>query len=280
MRDRIFFLKFSQLLMDQIRLFIELTKKALQRQMTYRAAIAAGVLTNLFFGLLRAAVLQALYGGRSEVAGITLPAAITYTGISQATIGIFAAFSWFAIIRSVYSGEVSSDLLKPMNYFTFWLAQDWGRSIIEMLLRSLPIMLAYAIVFGITVPHTTMQWLALAAALWLGWLVSFAWRFLLNLSAFWTPNAIGVARFGFVLSWFMSGFLMPLRFFPDWFVQICYLTPFPHTVNTVVEIYLGLLSGPEILMALGGQALWAAVLIAVGHLVLRLGIRKLVILGG
>ncbi|RPI86403.1 MAG: ABC transporter permease [Chloroflexi bacterium] len=266
--------------MDQIRLFIELTKKALQRQMTYRAAIAAGVLTNLFFGLLRAAVLQALYVGRSEVAGITLPAAITYTGISQATIGIFAAFSWFAIIRSVYSGEVSSDLLKPMDYFTFWLAQDWGRSIIELLLRSLPIMLAYAVVFGITVPHTAVQWLALAAALWLGWLVSFAWRFLLNLSAFWTPNAIGVARFGFVLSWFMSGFLMPLRFFPDWFVQICYLTPFPHTVNTVVEIYLGLLSGPEILMALGGQALWAAVLIAAGQLVLQLGIRKLVIQGG
>lgn len=266
--------------MNQIPLFTELTKKALQRQMTYRAAIAAGLLTNVFFGLLRAAVLQALYGTRTEVAGITLPAAITYTGISQATIGVFAIFSWFSVIRSVYSGDVSSDLLKPMNYFTFWLAQDLGRAIIELFLRGLPIILVYVIIFGITVPGSTLQWIALPAAIFLGCLVSFAWRFLLNLSAFWTPNAIGVARFGFVLSWFLSGLLMPLRFFPDWFVQICYLTPFPHTVNTVVEIYLGLLSGPEILKALAGQVLWVTVLITVCQLVMRMGIRKLVIQGG
>ena len=33
---------------------------------------------------------------------------------------------------------------------------------------------------------------------------------------------------------------MPLRFFPEWFVKLCYLTPFPYTINVVVEVYLGL----------------------------------------
>ena len=44
----------------------------------------------------------------------------------------------------------------------------------------------------------------------------------------------------------MSGFFMPLRFMPDWFVRLCDLTPFPSMVNTIVEMYLGLLKGPAL----------------------------------
>ncbi len=110
--------------------------------------------------------------------------------------------------------------------------------------------------------------------------MSFAWRFLVNLAAFWTPDARGVGRLAFSLSWFLSGFLMPLRFFPNWFVRLANLTPFPSTVNTIVEVYLGVLTGPEIVQALLTQALWVALLFGAGQLVLRAGVRHLVIQGG
>ncbi len=261
-------------------LFWELTRLSFQRQFTYRAAALAGLATNFFFGMLRAAVLVALYGARQEVAGISLAGAVTYTGLSQAVIGLLSIFSWYEVMNSVYTGDIGSDLLKPLNYFTFWLAQDLGRAAAALVMRSFTIMAAYALVFGITIPESPGQWLALSMAVVLSWLVSFSWRFLVNLAAFWTPNALGVGRFFFILSWFLSGFLMPLRYFPDWFVRLCYLTPFPHTVNTVVEVYLGLLSMPELVRALLGQALWAVLLIAAGQLVLQAGVRRLVILGG
>jgi ABC-2 type transport system permease protein len=114
----------------------------------------------------------------------------------------------------------------------------------------------------------------------LAWLVSFAWRFLINLAAFWTPNAIGVGRLGFVLTWFLSGFFLPLRFFPDWFVQLAYFTPFPHMVNTIVEVYLGVVRGPALLGAILGQLVWIIILIGLGNVVLRAGMRKLVVQGG
>ena len=141
-------------------------------------------------------------------------------------------------------------------------------------------MAAYAISFGIVTPQSTWQWVAFALSLILAWLVSFAWRFLANLAAFWIPNALGFIRFAFVLAWFMSGFLMPLRFFPDWFVRICNFTPFPHTLNTVIEVYLGVLQGPAVVQALLMQVAWATGLILLSQIVLRFGIRKLVILGG
>jgi ABC-2 type transport system permease protein len=114
----------------------------------------------------------------------------------------------------------------------------------------------------------------------LSWLVSFAFRFLVNLAAFWTPNARGIGRFAFVTSSFFSGFLMPLRFFPDWVIRVADLTPFPSMLNTVVEVYLGVRQGWDLAAALLTQGLWAVGLILVGQIVLRAAVRRLVILGG
>jgi ABC-2 type transport system permease protein len=200
--------------------------------------------------------------------------------LTQAVIAFLSLFSWYEVMYSVHSGDISSDLLKPMNYYGFWLAQDLGRAIAGLLMRGVPMMLAYALLFGITLPHGIVQWLALGLALGLSWLASFSWHFLLNLAAFWTPNALGIGRFGFSLTWFLSGFLMPLRLFPEWFVRLCYLTPFPHMVNTIVEVYLGVVSGPALVEALLGQLLWVLILVGAGQLVLRAGMRQLVIQGG
>jgi len=263
-----------------MRLFWEISKLSLQRHLTYRAATLAGLVTNVFFGLLRASVLVALYGAREMVAGYSVQDAITYTGLTQAIIAYLSIFGWYEIMNSVHSGQVGADLLKPLNYFAFWQAQDVGRAVVSLLLRGLSIMVIYALIFDITTPTSTGQWLALAIALLFALLVGFAWRFLVNLAAFWTPNAVGVGRFAFGLSWVMSGFFMPLRFFPDWFITLCKLTPFPSMVNTPVEIYLGVTSGWAAVGALLIQALWWTVLVIIGQLVLQAGVRRLVIQGG
>lgn len=266
--------------LGELRLLWELVRRSFQRQLTYRAATLAGLATNFFFGLLRVAVMVALYGARTEVAGMDLAAAITYTGLAQAVITYLSIFGWYDLMRSVNSGEVAADLLRPLGYFRYWLALDLGRAVTAFLLRGLTIMIFYALVFAITVPHGFVQWGALLVTLLLSWLLSFAWRFLVNLTAFWTPNAIGVGRFAFGIAWVLSGFFMPLRFFPDWFQTLCHLTPFPSMVNTTIEIYLGLLTGGALVWALAVQLFWIIVLIAICQLTLRAGVRKLVIQGG
>jgi ABC-2 type transport system permease protein len=258
----------------------ELTKRAFQRQITYRAATIAGLLTNFFFGLLRASVLIALYGQRQVVAGLDIRGAVTYTGITQAAIGFLSLFSWTEIMNSIYTGAVATDLVKPIGFYRFWLAQDLGRAAGQFILRTIPIMLAYALLLDISYPQSLLQWLALATAIFLAWLISFSFRFIVNLAAFWTPNATGISRFAFVMMWFLTGFLMPLRFFPEWFVQVLNYTPFPSMVNTMIEIYLGLLSGPDLILALLAQLFWALALILVGQMILQAGVRRLIILGG
>lgn len=260
--------------------FLSLARLAIRRQFTYRAAAMAGLATNFFFGLLRAAVMVALYGSQTQVNGLSLQDAITFTGLSQASIAFLSLFGWLEIVHSVNSGQVGADLLKPMSYFGFWMAQDLGRSLVNLLVRGFPIMAFYALAFEVTAPNSPAQWLALSLAVFLAWMTSFSWRFLINLSAFWSPNAIGFCRLFFALSWFLSGFFMPIRFFPQWFQKLCYLTPFPHIVNTPIEIYLGQLNQAQTLQALSNQAIWIVALVITGQLVLLAGVRRLVIQGG
>jgi len=263
-----------------MRVFWEIGKRSFQRHLAYRGAALAGLATNFFFGLLRAALLTAFYGSREEVAGLTLQDAVTFTGISQAVIAPLSMFGWYELMRTVYSGEVAAELVRPVPLFGHWLARDAGRAAAALIWRSTTILLAYALVFDLTWPPSAAAWLGVCAAWLLAWLVSFSWRFIANLSSFWSPQALGMIRAVFLLNWFCSGFLMPLRYLPEPFVRLCYLTPFPHTVDAVVEAWLGRPDPMALAGILAAQVAWVALLVAVAHLVLRAGVRRLVVQGG
>lgn len=263
-----------------MRPYLALARMAVQRAFAYRAAAFAGLATNFFFGLLRAAVMIALFTARPSESGLTVQDAITYSGLTQAVIGFLSLFGWYEIVYSINSGQVGADLLKPISFFGFWISQDAGRALVNLLLRGMPIMVFFAFFFHLTTPTSLLQWSLVALSLSLAWLVSFSFRYLINLAAFWSPNAIGFCRFNFALSWLFSGFYMPLRFFPEWFIQVCYLTPFPQMITAPVEIYLGLHRGSDIGPVLLNQAFWSAVLILAGALVFKIGVKRLVIQGG
>ncbi len=263
-----------------ISLFWHLVKLSFKQQLAYRLALWAGLATNLFFGVLRAVLLIALYGGRTEVNGLSLSGAITYVGLTQAMIAYLSIFGKYDLMNTIISGAIGTDLLKPVSFFMYWAGQDFGRSLVNLLGRGVLFVLVYNLFFPITIPNRLEQWGYLGISLILAWLVSFSWSFLVQLAAFWSPDARGILRIGFTLSQFLSGFMMPLRLFPDWFSAMVRLTPFPAMVDTSVQIYLGTLSGSAMWDSLALQLFWFLALAGGAQLVLRAGMRRLVIQGG
>ena len=58
---------------------------------------------------------------------------------------------------------------------------------------------------------------------------------------------------------FLGGFVVPLRFFPDWLQPLLLALPFAAIIQIPADIFVGRLTGTELLGALAGQALWAVV---------------------
>lgn len=263
-----------------MRLAYELARKSLQRQFAYRAANLAGFATNLFFGILRASVLTAVVGARGEEAGYSVQDALTFAALTQAFLSFMFMFGWWDLIRVIKSGDVSTILLRPVDMFAWWWWQDVGRALVQGLWRGLPILVIFELLYGLTYPPSLGHWLALPFSILLGLLTSFAWRYLVSLTAFWTRDAMGIGRLAWGVSNVLSGFLIPLAFFPEWLAVLARFTPFPTMVNTPVEVYLGLVSGTGLLAAVLAQAFWAAFTIALCYVVQTAGLRKLVIHGG
>jgi ABC-2 type transport system permease protein len=116
--------------------------------------------------------------------------------------------------------------------------------------------------------------------MWLAVVVSFGWRFLLNLSAFWTTDARGLGYIALAASMFLGGFVVPIHYFPDWARPLVLALPFASFTQTPADLFVERIQGFDILGPLLLQLVWAIVLLAAAQAVTLLATRRVVIQGG
>src|SRR5258708_11294723 len=189
-----------------MRLYWEVARRALQRQFAYRTENLAGLITNAFFGYIRAAVYVAVYQTTASVGGYDVEGAVTYTWITQALIMVSSTWGWGDVEETIRTGDVVSDLAKPFSYVGFWLARDLGRAAYFTAFRAVPILLVGQVLFGLHWPSSLGAWSAFLLSVVLAVLVSFGWRFLLNVLAFWTTDARGLGALALAATMFLGGF--------------------------------------------------------------------------
>jgi ABC-2 type transport system permease protein len=79
---------------------------------------------------------------------------------------------------------------------------------------------------------------------------------------------------------FLSGFSLPIGFYPDWAQPLLLALPFSTMVQVPAEIFVGHLTGAELLMSLARQAMWAVALLCVCQVLIMLALRRVSVQGG
>ncbi len=262
-----------------MRLYLEVARRSFQRHLAYRVATLAGLFTNAVFGVFFSSVYIAFYQGgeQTAVAGFTLPQILTFVWIGQSLLMLVYLWNWWEIAASIQSGDVVSDLMKPMDFQTYWLSRDLGRAACHWLTRFVPTFAVGALFYNLAVPGAVNTWVAFFVSVNLAILVSFGWRFLLNLTAFWYLDVRGTNMLAMLALNFFSGLLVPLAFFPEWLRAIAEWLPFRAFVMIPVEVFLGQRSPGN---ALAIQLVWVAVMFLLGKLMVHLSVRKVVVQGG
>lgn len=263
-----------------MRLYYEIGRVAFQRQLAYRTANLAGLFTNAVFGYLRAMVFVAAFQARGEIAGYSLADALQFLWATQAFLMVIALWGWYDIDDTIRTGDVISDLSKPFSYLGYWLARDYGRAAYFLLFRGAPIYVVGVLTFGISVPATLERWVATAVSLWLAVTVSFGWRFLLNMTAFWTIDSRGISLLAMAVATLLSGLIVPLPFLPDGVREIALALPFAAILQTPADVMVGRVDGAELVWRLTLQALWAVGFLIAAQLVVRAATRRVIVQGG
>lgn len=266
--------------LSALRLDLEYAKRGYARYAAYPAATLAGLFTNTVFGFMRAFILLALFEGRTEVGGYDRADAVTYTWLTQGLVATIFIWGWQDLGIRIRSGDIATDLIRPVHPLRAGLAFDLGRSLYHAIFRGLPPALIGAAVFGLTTPAHAATWVAFVASCLLAIVVSYAFRFLYNVATFWLLDWRGTMIIAITAANFFSGFVVPVGFFPPPVEIIARATPFPAMVQVPIDIFVGRTQGAEVLAALVSQLAWAVALLGLAALLFGRGVRRLVVQGG
>jgi viologen exporter family transport system permease protein len=263
-------------------LYFMLARVGYRRYAAYPAATAAGLFTNVFFGFLLASILLAVYEERDDIGGYSEADTITYVWLTQGLLSVVASFgpSWYELSLRVRSGNIATDLQRPLDLQRLLLAQDSGRAVYMLLYRAVPPVLIGALVFEVVVPESVLRWVAFVLSVGLAVVVSFAIRFLVNLMSFWLLDYRGPTNLAMVVTFLLSGLIIPLAFFPEPLGDIARVLPFASMLQLPIDIFVGAAAGWQVAAVLALQTFWAVALLGAGRAVLAGGTRKLVVQGG
>jgi ABC-2 type transport system permease protein len=264
-----------------MRLYWEIARRGFRRYAAYRSATLAGAFTNTVFGVLRCYILLAVFTQRTHVGDLSASDAVTFSLLAQSTLMVTALFAGGTeIALRIRTGDIVSDLYRPVDFQRYWLAHDTGRAVYQASWRALPPFVVGALIFDVRLPHHAVTWLAFVVAMVLALLVSFGIRFLIGLSAFWLLDDRGASQLAMVVQLFLSGFLVPIQFFPHWLATVSRALPFAAMVQIPMEVFLEKHTGPALAGVFALQLGWAVALYAAGVAVLAAATRRVVIQGG
>ncbi len=261
-------------------IYLHIAAKSFQKNLAYRAANVAGILTNTFFGAIYISIYTALFRGRGDVGGLDVRDAVTYAIIAQSLLMVMSAFGNRELSEAIVKGQIVTDLSRPLDFYLYWAAIDLGRAVYFLLFRGAPTFVIGMLIFRGRLPADAGTWLLFFSSIVTGTLLSFTFRFIANSLAFWTTDARGILYLTNTLLMFFAGFIVPINFFPAWLRTLAEALPFRGLAQVPINVYLGKMTGPALARVLGEQVLWLIAWVLIGRWVLGRMVQRLTVNGG
>lgn len=263
------------------RVLAALAGAGFRRYSTYRQATFAGAFTNTVFGFVRCYILLSVADATGQVAGYESGQLVTFVWVGQGLLAVVNYWGQQDLPDRVRSGEVVSDLLRPVDLMAQFLANDVGRAGHAMLTRFVIPVVVGLLAFDMYLPTNPVTYVLFLVSVLLAVLVCSACRYMVALSAFWLLDVRGVQMIWVMASGAGSGLYFPLPVLPDWLQTVLWVaTPFPSLLQAPLDVVVERGGTGHGVLLVAGQAVWVLVAIGLARVVQTRALRKLVIQGG
>ena len=262
-----------------MRSYIEIMKKSFVNNMAFRANYFFGLLNTIILIFVNISIWKALYGGQTEMNGISFSMVVTNFVIGLSFSNALSVND-FMIAGKVHGGDISTDLLKPLNINAAMMFQTLGNNLFRLIAYFIPSLLISLIFFRILPPASASMLIFVFLTVILGFLILYNISYIISVLSFWFVNIWSFSTIKNVFINVLSGTMLPLWFMPNWVTNIIKYTPFDVIYFAPVKIYLGQMSMNDIIYVLVKQSAWIIILFVIGQILWSRGIKKLVIAGG
>lgn len=223
---------------------------------------------------------QAVYGDTTTAHGVTGQDMITYTVVSTLISSMFFMGVEDRISDAVKTGSIATDMIKPINLFSLYLAEDIGNLIICFFRSTIPLFIVAVLIFGLPVPASPLHFLVFLLSFVLSYGINWAFSAIFAMIAF-SAISLGPAfsvKYHFVN--LLSGAIIPIWFFPDWLQTAVQCLPFVYIFQSPLSIYIGKYDIPECLRMVGVQAIWFVGLSVAFYFAQKRATKRVLVQGG
>lgn len=256
-----------------------------QNSLTYRF----NFLTRTLFGFIPLTAMlwlwRTIYEGKEADATVgtyTLAQMISYY-LLVTVVDAFTAVSeddW-QIAADIKDGRISQFLLKPIDYLWFRLCLYFSGRLTYLAVAFVPVTLLILYLRQYFVlPPDGMTVALFALSVLLTALLQFFLSYMMAMLAFWV---LEVSTFIFILyafEYIASGHMFPLDILPPMVERALYFTPFPYQLYFPVGIYMGKVTGVELITGLVMQAGWVVLAYLLARRAWHRGIKRYSAAGG
>jgi ABC-2 type transport system permease protein len=137
----------------------------------------------------------------------------------------------------ILSGELSTDLIRPMSVFKVELTNAIGLRMSGFIFEFIPDLIVFSLIFF---PHfmTVSSLLRFIVFGILAFLIYFMLAFLIGMTAFVTKNNRSLTRIKVLVISFLGGGSVPLEFYPNWLNKIVDVLPFKYIFYIPIQMLL------------------------------------------
>lgn len=223
---------------------------------TYKAEIYISLSTYMILLISTAFFWKAAFNGFEHLAGISEQQILIYTIMS------LLIRNWHSItveknIRNrIRLGDISVDLIKPINIFCMYFAEDIGQTITSIVQCTLPLVICSAFFVTKPIPASIGHFSLFIISFCLGYLVLWLISLLFGLLYFRFIDLGPLSDIKDSILAFLSGSFVPFWFFSERIQSISNFLPFIYIYQFPIGIYIGKYTIFESMMGCCWQIAW------------------------
>ena len=261
-----------------------ITRVGIMSSLHFRLGIFVTLFANLIYLVLVYYLWKAIYAssGTDVVNGMTFSDTMIYLILATALFNFLEMFVFWDMSRSIQSGKIVLDLLKPMRFrkYTFWTYS--GNHVVQFVLTFIPTFIVVMIVTGGAIKlGLNLLWFIIATVFAL--LLNYNIEMLVAPICLFTESSWGINIVKETIVLLLSGATIPLAFFPEKARMVVQYLPFRAVYDIPLSILLGK-SGSDTWQGLvslfGLQIIWLIILTIAGNLFWNCAVTKITVNGG
>ncbi|MFV1965261.1 MAG: ABC transporter permease [Pirellulaceae bacterium] len=262
----------------------------LEERLVYRGDFAIGTLMRFLPIVTQIFLWYAIFQARDEkeLAGYRYEQFVAYyllTMVSRAFSSMPGHASGIAL--QIRDGDVKKFLVQPVDMMGFLLlgriAHKLAYYSVAIAPFSLMFFLCRSYFYGLPLEaatHSMVTFAAFVASLIMGFLLGYFLESTIGLIAFWWLEVTSLLFIYMLFNFFLSGHMFPLDMLPEPWRSLVGLLPFRYLAYFPAAVFLGKITGMELVRGLCAEAIWVLSFIVVSRVVFRCGVKRYSGFGG